>query len=283
MVQIKDVWQTFLLVVFRADIFLFVWTIRPCSLASIVNPANEIIVVVFFADAREISGEGAPLELVAFPDRVARETSPGVQQLFAMAGAASLVLGQRISERRLPQVCGDGLELLVVETEIGHFSGGAEGAGLLQPNRNPILVELEPNLFEIGANFLHVLQEAFVRAIELNDAQVKFAVGDFEGDGAIIEAIGVFVGLGGVGLLHEVVGLLEVIFLFLLDELDLLGDGEEVFGFFVVAFVAMAAHAAALTEEILALRESPANIIGHQHHIRGVTVLATGFHISPGE
>ena len=127
------------------------------------------------------------------------------------------------------------------------------------------------------------MQQAFVSAIELNDAQVEFAVGDFEGYGAIVEAVGVFVGLCGVGLLHEVVGLLEVIFLFLIDELDLLGDGEEVFGFFVVAFVAMATHAAALTKEILALGERPAHIIGHQHHIRGVTILAASFHISPGE
>jgi len=92
--------------------------------------------------------------------------------------------------------------------------------------RDPVLVELEANFLEIRADFLHVLQEAFVSAIELNDAQVEFAVGDFEGDGAIVEAIGVFVALRSVSLLHEVVGLLEVIFLFLIDELDLLGDGE---------------------------------------------------------
>ena len=101
--------------------------------------------------------------------------------------------------------------------------------------------------------------------------------------GAIVEAIGVFVGLGGVGLLHEVVGLLEVVFLFLINELDLLGDGEEIFRLFVVAFVAMAAHAAPLTEQIFALGEGPADIIVHQHHIRGMTGLAARFHISPGE
>ncbi len=45
----------------------------------------------------------------------------------------------------------------------------------------------------------------------------------------------------------------------------------------------MAAHAAALTKEVLALGEGPAHIIVHQHHIRGVTILAASFHISSGE
>ncbi len=48
-----------------------------------------------------------------------------------MRGAAGLVLGQRITKGGLPQVGRDGFDLRVVEAEIGHFSGGAEGAGLL--------------------------------------------------------------------------------------------------------------------------------------------------------
>ncbi len=77
--------------------------------------------------------------------------------------------------------------------------------------------------------------------------------------------------------------MLEVVFFLLLDELDLLRDGEQVFRFFVVAFVTMAAYAAALTVQILAFGESPAHIVGHQHHIRRVAGLAAGFYISPGE
>src|SRR5258708_25704490 len=96
------------------------------------------------------SGEGAALHLVAFPNRVARETSSGVKQLFAMPGTAELVLGQRISESRLPQVRGDGLDLRIGEAEIGHLGGRAEGAGLLQPNGNPVLIQLEANILEIG-------------------------------------------------------------------------------------------------------------------------------------
>src|SRR6202011_4620134 len=89
--------------------------------------------------------------------------------------------------------------------------------------------------------------------------------------------------LGGVGLLHQVVGLLEVVFFLLLNELDLLGDGEQVFGLFVVAFVAMATDAAALAEKILAFRYSPADIVGNQNHVGGMAGLAAGFQISAWE
>ncbi len=71
------------------------------------------------------------------------------------------------------------MDLLIVEAEIGHLGGGAEGAGLLQPDGNPVAVDLEANVLEIGADFLHVLQQALGGAVELNDAQVEFAVSDF--------------------------------------------------------------------------------------------------------
>src|ERR1700756_994325 len=200
-----------------------------------------------------------------------------------MRRAAWLVLRKGVSKRRLPYVGGDGLYLFVVEAEIRHLGGGAEGAGFFQPYRNPVAVEFEANVLEIGADLFHVLQQTLGGSIELNYAQVELAVGDFERDGALVEAIGFRIGLGGVGLLPEIVGLLEVVFLFLFDELDLLGDRKQVFGFLVIAFVTMAAHAAALTEKILALGNSPADIVAHQHHIRGVTGLAAGFHIFPGK
>src|SRR6266849_9399132 len=98
-----------------------------------------------------------------------------------MRSAAGFVFGQGISERRLPNVCGDGLDLLLVEAKIRHLGGSAEGAGLLEPDGNPVAVELKANILEIGTDFLHVLQQALGGAIELNDAQVELAVGDFQG------------------------------------------------------------------------------------------------------
>src|SRR5205807_10665256 len=101
--------------------------------------------------------------------------------------------------------------------------------------------------------------------IELHDAQVELAVGDFESDGAIVEAVGFLVALGFVGLLHQVASLLEVVLLLLIELLDLLGDGEQILGFLVIAFETVTADAAALAEKILAFADHPADVIGNQN------------------
>ena len=51
-------------------------------------------------------------------------------------------------------------------------------------------------------------------------------------------------------------------------------------GFAVVAFIAVAAHAAALAEEIFAFVDDfPLDIAAGQHHVGGVAVLASGFDV----
>ena len=217
-VQIENVRQTLLRVVFRTDVLLLVRTVGTGALARVVHPAHQIVVVVFLADAREIGGEGSALHLVAFADGVAREAAARFEQFLAMRRVAWLVLGQRIGQRRLPQVGGDGFDLLVVQAEIRHLGGGAEIAGLLQPDGNPVLVQLQANILEIWTDLLHVLQQALGGAVELDNAQVEFAVGDLQRDGAIVQTIGFLVGLGGVGLLHQVDGLLQVVLFLLLDD-----------------------------------------------------------------
>src|SRR2546429_7109827 len=42
-------------------------------------------------------------------------------------------------------------------------------------------------------------------------------------------------------------------------------------------------RSAALAEKIFAIAERPAHVVAHQHHVRGMAGLATGFHIAPGE
>ncbi len=127
------------------------------------------------------------------------------------------------------------------------------------------------------------MQEALGGTVELHDAEVKLAVGDFKSDGAIVQAIGFVVALGFVSLFHQVAGLLEIVAFLLIELLDLLGDGEEVFWFLVIAFVAVATHAAALAEKILAFGERPADVVADDDHIRGVANLAAGFVISRRE
>ena len=117
----------------------------------------------------------------------------------------------------------------------------------------------------------------------MHDAQVQFAVGDLQCDGAVVQPVGLVVALGRVGLLHQIVRLLEIVFLLLLDLLDLLCDGEQVFGFLVIAFVTVTAYAAPLAEKILAVAERPTHVVADQHHVRGMAGLATSLHISLGE
>src|SRR5207249_10429599 len=79
---------------------------------------------------------------------------------------------------------------------------------------------------------------------------------------------------------HQVAGLLEVIFLLLIELLDLLGDGEQIFGFLVVAFETVTAHAAALAEKILAFADHPADVVGNDDHIGGMANLTACFEVS---
>src|ERR1700716_2584117 len=94
--------------------------------------------------------------------------------------------------------------------------------------------------------------------------------------------IGFLVALSLVGLLHQIAGLLGIVLFLLLELLDLLCDGEEVFRFLVIAFVTVAAYAAALAEKIFAIAKRPAHVVADQNHVRGVAGLAAGFPISPG-
>ena len=74
-VEIKDVRESLLLVILGADVFFLYRAVGPRALARIVHPANEVIVIRLFADAREVGRERAALQLVAFTDRVARQAT----------------------------------------------------------------------------------------------------------------------------------------------------------------------------------------------------------------
>ena len=120
--------------------------------------------------------------------------------------------------------------------------------------------------------------------IELLDSPIKLRVGDFQRDRLIVEAVGLFVALGCIRLLHEVGGILQVIYLLLLEELDLLVDRLELLGLAIVAFIAMAAYAAAVTEEALAGTDHIPCAIGFgEHHVGGVAGLASGLDVLFGE
>ena len=183
----------------------------------------------------------------------------------------------------MPDVGRDGFNLFIVQAEVRHLGRWAEVGGLFQPHRNPIFVKFEANVLQVRPNFFHVLKQALGRAVELHDAQIDFAVFDLERNRAFVEVIRFFVGLRLVGLCHEVVGLFEIVFLLLLEQLDLLTVGEQVFRLFVVTFVAMAANAPALAEQVFSLADNPADVVDRQDHVCGVANLAAGFVVLRGK
>src|SRR6267154_5506145 len=122
------------------DVLFFVRARGARAFARVVDPTHEVVVAVFFTDASEICSKSSALDLIAFADGMAGEAAARFEKLFSVSSVAGLVLGQWIGERRLPNVGGDGLNLIVFEAEIRHLGSGAEVARFLGPNRNPVLV-----------------------------------------------------------------------------------------------------------------------------------------------
>ena len=202
MVQVKHEGQALLFVIFGTDVFFLIRAIGTSAFAGVVDPANQVIVIVLFADASEICGETGTLHLVALANGVTSKTSARFEKLFAVGGIAGLVLGQRIRQARLPDVGRYGLDLTIVEAEVRHFGRRAEVARLFQPHGDPIAVQLQAHVLEIGADLFNVLEEALAGAIKLDDAEIELAVGDLESDGTIIEAVGFFIGRRSIGPFH---------------------------------------------------------------------------------
>src|SRR5580658_47375 len=78
-VEVELVGKALLGVIFGANVFLFVRTVGASALACVVNPAHQIIVISFLADAGQIRGEGAALRLIAFSNGVAGQASAGLE------------------------------------------------------------------------------------------------------------------------------------------------------------------------------------------------------------
>ena len=177
MIKIELVGKSLFRVILGANILFLIRTIRARTLACVVNPAHEIVVVGFFADAGQVRGESPALYLVAFADRMAGQAAAGFKQFFSMGGVAGLLLGQRVGESGLPDISRDRLNLMIAQTEIRHFRRRTEIRRLLQPHRNPILIQLEPNILQVRPNLFHVLHQAVRLEIELLQTPVELAVG----------------------------------------------------------------------------------------------------------
>ena len=116
--------------------------------------------------------------------------------------------------------------------------------------------------------------------IELLQAPIDFAICHSQSDCFVIQPVGFFVALCGVGLLHQIRSLLGIVFLVGFELLELLADRVQVLGFFVIAVVAMTTVTAFLAEQIFAFVDDlELSFIGGQHHVSRVTGLASCFDV----
>src|SRR5579872_7175550 len=173
--KIPLVGKTLLRVVLRANILFLVRTIGTCPLAGVMDPADKVVVVRLFADAGQVCGKGSATHLIAFADGVAREASASLKEFLAMGGITRFVLRKRIGESRLPDESGNRLNLVIGQPEVRHLRRRAEVSRLLQPYGNPVLVQLEADVFQVWPDLLHILHQAVGLKIELLQATIQLA------------------------------------------------------------------------------------------------------------
>src|SRR6185437_2314385 len=132
----------------RADVFMLVRTIGLRANPGIVNPADDVVVISFLADATEVCGNVAADFLSSLSDGMARQAAEAVEHFLALGRiAAGLLFKRRTLEALLPDKRGDGLNFIGFETELRHFRGGIELPRVAEPVRNPIRIQLHPNFF----------------------------------------------------------------------------------------------------------------------------------------
>ena len=162
--QVENEGQALLRVILGADVLLLVRAVGTRALAGVVNPANQIIVIRLLAHASEICGETCR----PASDRLRRWSGRRGSRAFrtvpcrgrrcrasAWAGRSVKPDCQRYAEIAL--ICWS------VRRKFGILVVGRKSRGLFQPHRNPIPVQLEPDIFQVRPDLLHVLHQA-VRA-----------------------------------------------------------------------------------------------------------------------
>ena len=113
---------------------------------------------------------------IPFAHGMAAHAAPGLEQFLAPNGVASGLAGQFPFDPRLPNEGGNGAALPFVQAKGRHLGGGAVGVRVLQPDRDPLLADLEANFLQAGSDiFLLDLQ---VRGTHLQPLHFVVQVAD---------------------------------------------------------------------------------------------------------
>src|SRR5260370_28373218 len=114
----------FLIVRFR-QIAFFKRTIGQRALARVVNPADQIVVVVFFTHTAEVRRKCSALLVIAFAHRMASHAAARLERLFTFDRVARLALRPITSHAGLPAERSDGFAIVLIQAGGGHLRAGA--------------------------------------------------------------------------------------------------------------------------------------------------------------
>src|SRR3989338_2121198 len=263
-------------VVVGSEVAFLLGAVGAGALARIVNPAHQEVVVRLLAHAAQVGGEGAADGVLAFAERVAGQAAAGLKKLLAARGGAAGLGRQAGPGACLPEVGGEGAQLVVLQTEARHLGRRAPLVGVLEPHGNPVAAELDADLFQVGPGALLFLHQAGHTHLELLALGVQPAHADAEVFGVGVEPLGGLVGVGGVAVLDALLDLALGFGLFAVELVDGLAGGFQALAIVVEAFEAVAAHAAAQAEELLAAVQHLGLL---DHHVAGVALLAAGLEV----
>ncbi len=198
-IEIEDVREIVFRVIFRAEILFLVGAVGARALARIVDPADQIIVIFFFADAAEVRCERTADGVRAFADSVAGEAAAFIEQVLAVCGISGRLFFERgTGERILPDECGDGLDFVLRHAELRHFCGRAEFGGVADPVRNPFLAQFLARFFQVRSHLFYFLQQIVTALLERFGGGIHARDVHGEVGGLRVEGFGGGVAGGGV-------------------------------------------------------------------------------------
>ena len=160
---------------------------------------------------------------------------------------------------------------------------GRKSVGFFSQTGIQFLFSLSRMSFRFGPIFLHVLHQAVRLEIQLLDAPVNLAVRDFQRDGFSFSWLASSLLAAASACFIRSAACLRLSFFCCSSCLICWADVVQVLRLFVVALIAMAAHAALLPEQIFAFADRPSHIAADQHHVGGMAGLAAGFDVLLGK
>ncbi len=102
---------------------------------------------------RPASAPPSPMEWQAMQPRVSKASLP-------FSGSPGFCCGSSPGHAGLPDERRDGLDLVIVQAEGGHLGAFAPVVRILQPDRNPLLVQLHAHFFQAGPDLLDFAHQA---------------------------------------------------------------------------------------------------------------------------